>query len=66
MLKQETLHRIFESDKDPFVTSSGDERELLLLLAAQDARAAQARAREEATIDAEDISTQAEEALVMG
>ncbi len=66
MFKQEILQRTFESDKDPFVIPSGDERELPLLLAIQDARAAQARALEEAAIDEETISTQAEEALVMG
>ncbi len=66
MLKQETRRRIFESDENPFVIPGGDERELLFLLAIQDARTAQARALEEAAIDEEDVSTQAEEALVLG
>jgi hypothetical protein len=41
---------------------AGDERTLLLLLAALDARDIQTRAQEDAAIDAEDILTQAEEA----
>ena len=64
MLKQETPYHTFESG--PFVIPSGDEQALLLLLATQDARAAQARAFEEAALDTQDISTQAEEALVLG
>lgn len=66
MLEQETPRHTFESDKDPFAIPGGDERELLLLLAIQEAGAAQARALEEAAIDEAAISTQAEEALVMG
>jgi hypothetical protein len=66
MLKQETSYHTSESDTYPFVIHGGDERELLLLLATQDARAVQARALEEAALDAEDISTLAEEALVLG
>lgn len=64
MLKQETPYHTFESG--PLVIPSGDEHALLLLLATQEARAAQARALEEAALDTQDISTQAEEALVLG
>jgi len=49
-----------------FATSRGDKRTpLLLLLATQEASDILRRAQEEATIDAEDFSTQAEEACAM-
>ena len=66
MLKQETTYHTFESDTTPFVIPGGDSHGLLLLLATRDARAVQARALEEAALDMQDISTQAEEALVLG
>lgn len=49
-----------------FATSRGDKRTpLLLLLATQEARDILRRAQEEASIDAEDFLTQAEEACAM-
>ena len=49
-----------------FVAPGGGERTLLRLLAALDERNIQRRAQENAAMDAEDILTQADEALVMG
>ena len=49
-----------------FATSRGDKRPpLLLLMATQEARDILRRAQDEATIDAEDFLTQAEEACAM-
>jgi hypothetical protein len=42
------------------------ERELLLWLARRNARAIEARTLEDAAIEAEDVLSQADEALVMG
>jgi hypothetical protein len=63
MLEQEMVHRDFGSVEYGF--ESG-ERELLLLPVARDARAALDRAQEDAAIEAQDILSQADEALVMG
>ena len=51
--------------EDPFATTTGGERTLLLWLATRKAREIQRRAQEEAAIDAEDFLTQAEEACAM-
>lgn len=66
MLKQETTYHTFESDTAPLVIPVGNSHGLLLLLATRDERAVQARALEEAALDMQDISMQAEEALVLG
>ena len=52
--------------KDPFAAPGEGERTFSLLLAALDARAIETDAREDAAIEAEAISTQADEALVLG
>ena len=63
MLEQEMVHLGFGSVEEGF---AGGVRELLLLLAARDARVALAGAQEDAAIEAQDILSQADEALVMG
>jgi hypothetical protein len=49
-----------------FAVLGGDEQTLLLLLTAQDAQDIRTRSQEDASIDAEDILVQADEALVVG
>lgn len=66
MLNLEMVHRDFGSVEDTFATPAGGGRELSFLLAAQEARAALARAQEHAAIGAQDVLSQADEALVMG
>ena len=64
MLNQETVHQDFGSVEESFADG---ERELSLLLATQEAaRAALVRAREHAAIEAQDVLSQADEALVLG
>jgi hypothetical protein len=70
MLSQEIVHQDFRPVGDTFATpaNSGQE-ELSLLVATQEAeevRAALARVLEHADIEAQDVLTQAEEALVLG
>jgi hypothetical protein len=67
MLGQEMVHQDFGSVEDTFGIPASGGRELSLLLAArEEARAALARAQEQAAIEAQDILSQADEALVMG
>ncbi len=64
MLNQETVHQDFESVEESFADG---ERELSLLLVAQEeARDALVRAQEHTAIEAQDVLSQADEALVMG
>ncbi len=53
-------------DDGSLATLGDAEQALLLLLASQDARNVQARAQEDADMDAETILAQADEALVLG
>ncbi len=66
VLDRETVHQDFGSVEDKFASLAGGGQELLLLLAAREARAALARAQEQAAIEAQDVLSQADEALVMG
>jgi hypothetical protein len=67
MLNQEIVHQDFGSIDERFARHAGGGREFSLLLAAkEEARAALARAQEEAAIEAEDVLSQADEALVLG
>ncbi len=66
MLSQEMVHQDFGSAEDTFATPAGGGRELSLLFGAQEARAALACTQEDAAIEAQDVLSQADEALVMG
>ena len=66
MLNREIAHQDFRSVEDAFATPPGGGWELSLLLAAQEATAALARTQERVAIDAQDVVSQADEALVMG
>ena len=67
MLNREIVHQDFGSVEERFAGLSCGGREFSLLLAAQEeARAALARAQEEADIEAHDVLSQADEALVLG
>ena len=69
MFNQETVDHEFGSVEDAFASPAGGGRKLslsLLLAAQEEAMAALARAREDAAMEAQDILSQADEALVMG
>ncbi len=67
MINQEIVHQDLGSVEDTFATWAGGGREFSLLLAAQEeARTALARAQEDAAIEAQDVLSQADEALVLG
>jgi hypothetical protein len=66
MFNQAMVQGDFRSVEDKFASLAGGGQELLLLLAGQEARAALARAQEDAAIEAQDALSQADEALVMG
>ena len=67
MFNQEMVQRDFGPVEERFASRAGGGREFSLLLAAQEeVRAALARAQEDATIEAEDVLSQADEALVLG
>jgi hypothetical protein len=67
MFNQEIVHQDFGSVEERFASLAGCGRELALLLAGQEeAKAALARAQEDTAIEAEDVLSQAEEALVLG
>ena len=67
MINQEMAHRGFGTVEGRFASLTQGGRELSLLLAAQEkAGAALARAQEDATLEAQDILSQADEALVLG
>ena len=67
MIEGKMVHQDFGSVEDTFASRAGGGREFSLLLAAQEeARTAMARAQEDAAIEAQDVLSQADEALVMG
>lgn len=67
MINQEVVHRGFGSVEERFVSLAHGEPGFSLLLAFQEeARAALARAQEDAAIAAQDVLSQADEALVLG
>jgi hypothetical protein len=67
VLNREMVHQDFESVEIRLASLAGGGRELSHLLEVQqEARAALARAQEDAAIEAQDILSQADEALVMG
>jgi hypothetical protein len=66
VLGPEMVHQDFRSVEDNFASLAGGGQELLLLLAGQEARADLARAQEQAAIEAQDVLSLADEALVMG
>lgn len=67
--KESMMNSVIEAavGNDLFAASAGDERTFSLeLLSAREARTIEMGVQEEAAIEAEDVLTQAEEALVMG
>jgi len=67
MFNQEMVQRDFGSVEDGFASLAGGGREFSLLVSAQEeAWTALARAQEDAAIEAQDVLSQADEALVMG
>jgi len=68
MLNLEMTHRDFESVEDVWAipTPFGGQELVLLLATQEEARTALAREHEHAAIEAEDVLSQADEALVMG
>jgi hypothetical protein len=66
MITQEIAHQDFGTLEDLLVGLADGGRESQLLLAAQNAKAILARAREDAAIEAQGVLRQADEALVMG
>jgi hypothetical protein len=67
MFNREMVHRDFGSVEDRFASLAGGGRGLSLLLGAQEeAKAALAGAQEHAAIEAQDVLSQADEALVLG
>ncbi len=67
MLNPVMMHQDFESVDDKLTPPACGGWELSLLLATEEAtRDALTRAQEHATVEAEDVVTQADEALVMG
>jgi hypothetical protein len=67
MFNREMVHRDFGSVEDRFASLARGGRGLSLLLGAQEeAKAALAGAQEHAAIEAQDVLSQADEALVLG
>ena len=67
MINQEMAHRDFGSVEERFAGLAHGARDFSLLLAVrEEARAALTRAQEDAAIEAQDVLSQAGEALVMG
>ena len=69
MLSQEIVHQDFRSVGDTFASPANGGQELSLVLATQEeeeVRAALARVLGHADIEAQDVLTQADEALVLG
>jgi len=67
MINQEMAHRDFGSVEERFTSLLGGARDFALLLAVQEeARTALAHTQEHAAIEAQDVLSQADEALVMG
>ena len=66
MITQETTHRDLGTPEHQLARYPDGASEISLLLAALDARAALQFAKEDATLEAQDVLTQADEALVMG
>ena len=67
MLNREIVHQDFASVEERFESLVDGARDLSLSLAVQEeARAALVRAQEDAAIEAQDVLSQANEALVLG
>jgi hypothetical protein len=66
MTTQQTAHRDFETVENLLTSLADGGRESSLWLAARDARSALVRAQEDAAIEAQDVLSQADEALVLG
>jgi hypothetical protein len=66
VLNREMVHQDFRLVEDKFASLAGGEQEQQLLPAGQEARAVLARAQEQTAIEAQDVVSQADEALVMG
>jgi hypothetical protein len=66
VLERETVHRDFGSVEERFASLAGGGQESLLLLVGRGASAVLARAQEDADLEAQDVLSQADEALVMG
>ena len=67
MLNREIVHQDFASVEERFASLVDGARDLSLSLAVQEgARAALVRAQEDVAIEAQDVLSQADEALVLG
>jgi hypothetical protein len=66
MITQKIAHRDFEAVENLLTSLANGGRESSVWLAARDARSALALAQEDAAIEAEDVLSQADEALVLG
>lgn len=66
MITQKIAHRDFGELENMFAGFADDGGEPSLLLAARNADAALARAQEDAAMEAQDVLSQADEALVLG
>ena len=66
MITQQIAHRDFEAEENLLTSLADGGRESSLWLAAQYTRSALARAQENAAIEAQDVLSQADEALVLG
>ncbi len=67
MLNREIVHQDFASVEERFASLVDGARDLSLSLAVQEeARAALVRAQEDAAIEAQDVLSQSDEALVLG
>jgi hypothetical protein len=66
MITQQVAHQDLESEENLLTSLADGGQESSLWLATRDARSALARAQEDAAIEAQDILSQADEALVMG
>ncbi len=67
MLNREIVHQDFASVEERFASLVDGARDLSLSLAVQEeARTALVRAQEDAAIEAQDVLSQADEALVLG
>ena len=66
MFNQEMIHWDSGSVEERFASLVGGARDLALLVAVQEAGAVLALAQEDTAIEAQDVLSQADEALVMG
>ena len=66
MITQQVAHQDFEAEENLLTSLADGGQESSLWLATRDVRSALARMQEDAAIEAQDVLSQADEALVMG